>query len=67
MAWILLLDDSDKVSCLNSTVGMPIGRTRTFQFKQCPFWLNFGYVVPEIKYAPKLVELISNNGYGLYS
>ena len=65
MAWILLLDDSDKVSCLNSTVGMPIGRTRAFRSKQCLFWLNFGYVVPEIKYAPKLVELIRYNGYGM--
>ena len=45
---------------------MPVGRTRAFRSKQCPFWVNFGYVVPEIKYAPKLVELISNNGYGLY-
>ena len=36
-----------------------------FRSKQCPFWVNFGYVVPGIKYAPKLVELISNNGYGL--
>ena len=28
-------------------------------------WVNFGYVIPEIKYAPKLMELISNNGYGM--
>ena len=45
---------------------MLVGRIRSFWSKQCPFWVNFGYVVPEIKYAPKLVELISNNGYGLY-
>ena len=45
---------------------MPVGRIRAFRSKQCPFWVNFGYVVSEIKYAPKLVELISNNGYGLY-
>ena len=45
---------------------MPVGWTRAFRSKQCPFWVNFGYVVPEIKYAPKLMELISNNGYGLY-
>jgi len=44
---------------------MPVGRIRAFQSKQSPFWVNFGYVVPEIKYAPKLVELISNNGYGM--
>ena len=44
---------------------MPVGRIRAFRSKQCPFWVNFGYVVPEIKYAPKLVELISNNGYGM--
>ena len=44
---------------------MLVGRTRAFRSKQCPFWVNFGYVVPEIKYAPKLVELISNNGYGM--
>ena len=46
---------------------MPVGRIRAFRSKLCPFWVNFGYVVPEIKYAPKLVELISNNGYGIYS
>ena len=45
---------------------MPVGRIRAFRSKQCPLWVNFGYVVPEIKYAPKLVELISNNGYDLY-
>ena len=44
---------------------MPDGQIRAFPSKQCPFWVNFGYVVPEIKYAPKLVELISNNDYGL--
>ena len=42
---------------------MPVGRTRAFRSKQCPFWVNFGYVIPEIKYAPKLVDLISNIGY----
>ena len=65
MAWILPLDDSGKVSCLNSKVGMPVGRTRAFRSKQCLFWLNFGYVVLEIEYAPKLVELIRYNGYGM--
>ena len=44
---------------------MPVGRIRAFRSKQCPFWVNFGYVVPEIKYAPKLVELIRYNGYGI--
>ena len=44
---------------------MPDGLIQAFRFKQCPFWVNFGYVVPEIKYAPKLVELASNNGYGM--
>ena len=44
---------------------MPVGRIRAFRSKQCPFWVNFGYFVPEIKYAPKHVELISNNGYGM--
>ena len=24
-----------------------------------PFWLKFVYVVPEIKYSPKLVELVN--------
>jgi hypothetical protein len=45
--------------------GMPVGQTRAFWSKQYPFWLNFGYVVPEIKYAPKIVELIIYNGYGM--
>ena len=44
---------------------MPVGRIRAFGFKQCPFWVNFGYVVPEVKQTPKLAELISNNGYGM--
>ena len=64
MAWILP-HDSGKVSCLNSIVGMPVGRTRAFRSKQCPFWLNFGYLIPEIKYAPKFVELIRYSGYGM--
>ena len=45
---------------------MLVGQIRAFRSKQCLFWVNFGYVVPEIKYAPKLMELIRNNGYGLY-
>ena len=65
MAWILPLDDSGKVSCQNSTLVMPVGQTRAFQSKQCLFWVNFGYVVPEIKYTPKLVELIKYNGYDM--
>ena len=44
---------------------MLAGRIRASRSKQCPFRVNFGYIVPEIKYAPKLVELISNNGYGM--
>ena len=44
---------------------MPVRRTLAFRSKQCPFWLNFGYVVLEIKYTPKLVELIKYNGYGM--
>ena len=27
------------------------------------FWLNFGYVIPAIKYAPKLVELLGFNNF----
>ena len=60
------MDDTGKISCKDSTESMPVGRIRAFRSKQCSFWANFGYVVPEIKYAPKLVELISNNGYGPY-
>ena len=44
---------------------MPVGWIRASRSKQCPFWVNFGYVVPEVKYAPKLVELIRYNGYGM--
>ena len=44
---------------------MPVGQIRAFQYKQCLFWVNFGYVVPEIKYASKLVELIRYNVYGM--
>ena len=44
---------------------MPVGRIRAFRSKQCSFWVNFRYVVPEIKYAPKLVELIRYNVYGM--
>ena len=65
LAWILPLDYSGKFSCRNSTVGVPVGRTRAFRSKQCLFWLNFGYVVPEIKYTSKLVELFRYNGYGM--
>ena len=65
LALILPLDGSGKVSCQNSTLVMPVGRTRAFQSKQCLFWVNFGYVVPEIKYTPKLVELIKYNGYDM--
>ena len=45
---------------------MSVGQIRAFQYKQCPFWVNFGYVVSEIKYTPKLVEIIRYNGYGPY-
>ena len=65
MAWILLLCGFGEVSCQDSTESMPVGRIRAFRSKQCLFWVNFRYVVPMIKYASKLVELISNNGYGL--
>ena len=65
MAWILPLCDFGKISCQDSTESMLVGRIRAFRSKQCPFWVNFGYVVPEIKYAPKLVELINNNGFGV--
>ena len=44
---------------------MPVGRIWAFRSKPCPFWVNFGYVVPEIKYAPKLLKLIRYNGYGM--
>ena len=65
MTLFLPLDDISKISCRDSTESMPVSRIRAFRSKQCPFWVNFRYVVPEIKYAPKLVELISNNGYGM--
>ena len=44
---------------------MPVGRARAFRFGKCPFWLNFGYVVLAITYAPKLVELIRFDNYGM--
>jgi hypothetical protein len=44
---------------------MPVGRIWAFRSNQCLFWVNFGYVIPEIKYAPRLVELIRYNGYGM--
>ena len=62
---ILPLDDTGKISSRDSIESMLVGRVRAFRSKRCPFWVNFGYVVPEIKYAPKLVELISNNGHGM--
>jgi len=65
MAWFLPLDYTGKISCQDSTEHMPVCRIQAFWSKQCPFWVYFGYVVPEIKYAPKLVEIISNNGYGM--
>ena len=65
LAWICPQDHSGKVSCRNSIVDVPIGRARAFWSGNCPFWLNFGYVVPEIKYAPKLVELIRFDSYGM--
>ena len=65
LAWILPQEHSGKVSCQNFTVDTPIGQTRAFRSKCCPFWLNFGYVVPEIKYIPKLIELIRYNSYGM--
>ena len=49
MAWILPLCDFGKVSCQDSTESMPVGRIQAFQSKQRPFWVKFGYVVPEIK------------------
>ena len=54
-----------KVSCQDSTVSMPVSQTRAFWSKQRRFWVKFGYVVLEIKYTPKLVELIKYNGYGM--
>ena len=65
MDWFLPLDDTGKNTCQDSTESMPVGRIRAFRSKQCPFWVNFGYVVPEIKYAPKLLKLIRYNGYGM--
>ena len=64
LARILLQDHSGKLSCRNSTVDMPLSQTRAFRSKHYPFWLNFRYVVPEIKYIPKLVELLRYNDYG---
>ena len=57
--WMLFLEVAPGL-----TVDMPVGR-RAFRSKHCPFWLNFGYVVPEIKYTPKLVELIRYDNYGM--
>ena len=54
LAWICPQDHSGKVSCRNSIVDVPIGRARAFRSKHCPFWLNFGYVVPETKYTQNL-------------
>ena len=65
MAWILPLDDFGKFSYQDSTESMSAGWIRASRSKQCLFWVNFGYVVPEVKYAPKLVELIRYNGYGM--
>ena len=65
MAWILLLCDFGEVSCQDSTESMPVGRIQAFQSKQRPFWVKIGYIVPEVKQTSKLVELISNNGYGM--
>ena len=44
---------------------MPVDWARAFRSKHCPFWLNFGYVVPETKYTPKLMELIRFDNYGM--
>ena len=64
MAWIPPLCDFGKVSCQDSTESMP-GLIWAFWSKQRPFWVKFGYVVPEVKWTPKLGELISNNDYGM--
>ena len=50
---------------LKFKVDMLVGRAQADWLGNYPFWLNFGYVVPEIKYTPKLVELIRFNGYGM--
>ena len=65
LALILPLDGSGKVSCQNSTVDRPVSRARAFLSKLYPFWLDFGYLVLEIKYTPKLVELIRYDNYGM--
>ena len=65
LAWICPQDHSGKVSCQNSTVDIPVSRARAFLSKLCPFWLDFGYLVLEIKYTPKLVELIRYDNYGM--
>ena len=49
MACILPLCDFGKVSCQDSTESVPVSRIRAFLSKQHPFWVNFGYVVPEVK------------------
>ena len=38
---------------------MKLHRGRPASLGFLPFWLNFVYVVPEITYSPKLVELVN--------
>ena len=44
---------------------MPIGRAQAGRPGNYPIWLNFGYIVPTFKYAPKLVKLIRFSKFGM--
>ena len=44
---------------LHDEVAQRLHRGRPAGLGFLPFWLNFVYMVPEIIYAPKLMELIN--------
>ena len=50
---------------LKFTVDMLAGRAQADWLGNYPFWLNFGYVVSAITNAPKHVELIRFDNYGM--
>ena len=50
---------------LKFTVDMLVGRAQADWLGNYPFWLNFGYVVPAFKYAPKRLELIRFSKFGM--
>ena len=55
MDWLALVlkTVNCKVARQNSTGGRPAGLGLS------PFWPKFGYLVPEFKYSPKLMELVN--------